>query len=89
MGGLSADWAKLAGAFGLSRVESENPYMTIAATVFTDVAWRSPIYAPLGSADRLWLAGRAAAAVVGRQYSLRHPLSLAWRLCRVLQARAS
>ena len=88
MGGQSEDWAKLARSFGLSQVESENPYLTIATTVFSDVAWRSPIYAPLGAVGRLGLAARAAATVVGRQHSLRHPLSLAWRLSRVLQARA-
>jgi glycosyltransferase involved in cell wall biosynthesis len=80
LGGLSRDWSSLSTPFSLSQFQGNNPGLTIAANVFEHVGRSSPIYAHLGTAGRLALATRAAAAVFRQFYSRRHVFRLALEL---------
>lgn len=61
--GVSRDLKGLAAFFGFTGERAKNPHRTIAAIVFKDIAWQSPVYRPLGKVGRLLLALRAAEAV--------------------------
>lgn len=62
--GSSGDLARLAQSFGLHRFYALNPFFTIAATIFNDIAWRSPTYRTIGRYARVTLARKAAGAVI-------------------------
>jgi glycosyltransferase involved in cell wall biosynthesis len=64
MGGTSAAWEKIVRTQGLPRYQARIPYLAIAWSVFSDIAWASPAYASRGSLARLPLACKATAAVL-------------------------
>jgi glycosyltransferase involved in cell wall biosynthesis len=64
--GASKDLQKLALDSGLGALAANNPQLVIAATVFKDIAWRSPPYRQLGVASRLMLGMQAFEAVFSR-----------------------
>jgi len=70
--GLSSDFSTLTSKFPLSGFQRANPFLTIAMSAFADVAWRSPVYASMGKARRIALAGQVFHAIVRRHYSPGH-----------------
>jgi glycosyltransferase involved in cell wall biosynthesis len=67
--GASSNIGNLAHHAGHRGVVARHPHDYIAMRIFKDIAWDSPVYAPLGHAKRLILGLRSAAAVV-RRYGL-------------------
>ena len=66
LGGSSEDLEQLALNLGHSRFQSRHHFVTIATIVFKDIAWKSPVYAPLGERGRLLLAMKAFKIVAAR-----------------------
>lgn len=64
--GSSENLRRLAKSFGLHRLYALNPFFTIAATVFKEIAWRAPTYQSIGRRARLTLARRAAGIILAR-----------------------
>jgi len=68
-GGVSGSAETLVHNHGLPGFASRNPFLFIAFTVFSDIAWKSPIYEPLGKLNRLRL-GWQAAYTIGMRFFL-------------------
>src|SRR6266404_5120117 len=66
--GISRDTKTLVAILGISRVHARAPQLSIALSAFTDIAWKSPVYAALGRAARLELAGRVFAVFYRRHF---------------------
>ena len=64
--GNSENLQRLAKSFGIHRLAALNPFFTIAATIFNDIAWRAPVYHTIGRRARWSLARRAAGIVLAR-----------------------
>ena len=78
--GVSSDASVLTSKFQLSKFQRANPFLTIAISAFTDIAWRSSVYASLGTRRRIALAGQVFRAIVRRHYSPGHVPTLARQL---------
>jgi len=65
--GASQSVEKLALAEGLPRIVARNAHLLVALKIFKDIAWKSPVYKPLGRLRRISLAVRSAVAVA-RKY---------------------
>lgn len=63
--GRSQDVESIARHYGLSDFQKRHIYLFVAASVFKDIAWRAPVFEPLGVPRRWVLASRSTAAVVG------------------------
>ena len=74
--GQSSEWGRLLSLFPLSEFQKANPFLTIASIAFSDIAWQSPVYAPLGPIRRLAVAARAAMTIVRRHHHPRFPVGL-------------
>ncbi|HWM09615.1 MAG TPA: glycosyltransferase family 2 protein [Solirubrobacteraceae bacterium] len=72
LGGVSETTARNVRESRLPRLHAKVPHLVIAGQAFADVAWRSPVYAPLGARRRLALAAACAAGVPAR--NARHVL---------------
>jgi glycosyltransferase involved in cell wall biosynthesis len=72
LGGASESTEANLRTSGLPRAHAKIPHFVIAWQVFSEIGWRSPVYQPLGRANRILLAGRCALAVPRR--NLRHVL---------------
>jgi hypothetical protein len=66
--GVSRDTKTLVAIIGISSVHARAPQLSIALSAFTDIAWKSPIYAALGRAARLALAGRVFAVFYRKHF---------------------
>lgn len=64
--GASQDMTKLAFNAGLSGFMARYPHLNIAASVFKDVLWQSPVYRPLSKLERLKLAAKSSASICNR-----------------------
>jgi glycosyltransferase involved in cell wall biosynthesis len=64
--GISSDLSSLARHAGLREIAGRRPHDYIALRVFKNIAWESPVYAPLGQAKRVILGMKSAAAIVRR-----------------------
>lgn len=64
--GASSDIRSLARHAGLRGMAGRRPHDYIALRIFKDIAWESPVYAPLGLANRVILGMKSAAAIVRR-----------------------
>ncbi len=64
--GASKDMTKLAFNAGLSGFMARYPHLNIAASVFKDILWQSPVYRPLSKLERLKLAAKSSAAICNR-----------------------
>lgn len=73
--GLSQDAESIGRHYGLSDFEKKHLYLYIAATVFKDIAWRSPVFGSLGQPSRWLLACRCSGSIVST-YSLPRWLSV-------------
>ncbi len=72
--GTSSTLAGIVETFGgNARLRARVPHLFMAATAFAEIAWRAPVYAPLGRVGRLVLALRAAPLVIDWK-------SLAWHV---------
>jgi glycosyltransferase involved in cell wall biosynthesis len=69
LGGASASWDAIVSTLGLPKWQARYWSQAILASVVSDIAWRSPTYAPLGTHGRAILASRVALAI-----------ALKWRL---------
>jgi hypothetical protein len=58
MGGASRTTRQIAKALGLPKIQGVLPIESIQLSAFQDIAWRNPVYAPLGAARRWSLAMR-------------------------------
>lgn len=73
LGGTSQTIDEILAVFGArSRVDARLPYVKIAAGAFAQIAWASPVYAPLGPARRLGLGLRAASRAFRWKFSAWH-----------------
>jgi glycosyltransferase involved in cell wall biosynthesis len=70
MGGPSISMESIARVLGLSRQHGTYAFEYIIVAVFCDIAWESPVYAPLGPQGRLRLAA-SAAMVLARRFGQR------------------
>ena len=64
--GASQSVEKLALNEGLLRIVATNAHLLIACKIFRDIAWKSPVYRPLGKLTRVSLAVKSWLAVVRR-----------------------
>lgn len=88
LAGQSRDWTTLLSTLPLSDFQKQNYGLTIASSVFNDIAWRSPVYEAMGRPQRLAFATRAAYVVARRHYSVRsHAATVAARLSESFQRR--
>jgi len=78
--GASKDVESLTRHSGLSGIAAQHPHDYIALHIFKDIAWASPVYAPLGRATRVLLGMKAAAAIVRRYGAGASSASLASRI---------
>lgn len=66
LGGTSETTARNVRESGLPALHAKAPHLVIAGHVFAEIAWRSPVYAPLGRRQRTTLAVTCAANVPAR-----------------------
>jgi len=64
--GASRDMTKLAFHAGLSGFVAKYPHLNIAVSVFKDILWKSTVYRPLTTLERLKLAAKSSAAICNR-----------------------
>jgi glycosyltransferase involved in cell wall biosynthesis len=62
--GTTNSWAKVVRITSKPAFWAQIPYPIIVGTVFRDIAWASPVYAPAGRHGRVWLACLATATLV-------------------------
>lgn len=67
VGGATRSLKHVAHTFHFTWFEAEFPQMAIAAVAGRDIAWHSPVYAPLGRRGRVELALRCS-AIIGRRF---------------------
>lgn len=66
LGGASVSMVSIARTFGLGPMHARYWIENVILAVFRDIAWESPVYAPLGRRGRLALASAAVAVLVKR-----------------------
>lgn len=66
LGGASKDMTEFARFLGLRGFVARYPHLNIAASVFKDILWKSPVYRPLSALERLELAAKSSAAICNR-----------------------
>jgi glycosyltransferase involved in cell wall biosynthesis len=64
--GASQDLTRLAMNMGFRGFRARYPHLNIAASVFKDVLWKSPVYRSLSTLERLKLAAKSSAAICNR-----------------------
>lgn len=64
--GTTGSWQKVVRQMRLPGYAAQVPYLVIIASVFRDIAWVSPVYAPLGRAGRFALACMSAVVLTGK-----------------------
>ncbi len=74
--GMSRDLERLALSFDVNWKWAKQPFALIALLAFKDIAWRSPVYVPLGQFQRFRLASRVV-AILARRFGPR-----SWSLLR-------
>jgi glycosyltransferase involved in cell wall biosynthesis len=82
--GSSRNMETLALSYGLSRLMSKIPHLSIAIAAFKDIAWASPAYESMGKLTRLSLGGEAFAIICWR-FCVRARLRLRTRLRKWLR----
>lgn len=64
--GASQDLTRIAMNMGFSGFMARYPHLDIALSVFKDILWKSTIYRPLSTLERLKLAAKSSAAICNR-----------------------
>jgi hypothetical protein len=97
-GGASRSLEQVGLNLGIPAVKAKNPFRILATSVFKDIAWRSPVYATMSQAERLYTAARASLMTYYRYSSfdasspmipinkVRYRLGLRTNLRRVFQS---
>jgi glycosyltransferase involved in cell wall biosynthesis len=67
LGGVSQQGARtLLSVYGLPALFAKSPFSIVAFNVFREVAWKSPVYKPLGRRKRISLGAKSALSIIKR-----------------------
>jgi glycosyltransferase involved in cell wall biosynthesis len=70
LGGATASYKKIADSLGLSQFAADHPNLSIAASAFSDIVWRSTVYSKDGLFTRLSLGSKVFSVVARRGISI-------------------